>query len=270
MKNALLTLEDVAERAPSALTRTHDGKRSDRYTFVPTREIISRMADVGWGVSRAMAPRARKENSREFGKHMIAFRQINSPGIPDPRQRVLTHGTPDDLKFALIFPEILAINSSNGASRFVLRAGLFCRICANGAVISLSSFGEMSMRHSGFEAEDAYRISTEFTGRMDKIGDSIQRFQSINLTRERQLEYATEAARIRWDDNIPDANTLLLVRRPQDSGDDLWTVYNKVQEHVIRGGQKLGHRTSRELSNIDRNIDINSRLWDLTEAYALN
>ena len=268
--NSLLTLEQVQSKAPSALALTHDGKRSDRYTFVPTREIINRMAEVGWGVSRAMAPKARKENSRDFGKHMIAFRQINSPGIPDPRQRVLTHGRPDDLKQALIFPEILAINSSNGVSRFVLRAGLFCLICANGAVISISSFGEMSMRHSGFEAEDAYRISADFTNRMDKIGDSIQRFQSVNLTRGCQLEYATEAARIRWGDNIPDPNTLLMAQRQEDSGNDLWTVYNKVQEHTIRGGQKLGRRSSRELINIDRNVEVNSKLWDLTEAYSLN
>ena len=267
---ALLTLDQVRQSAPSALAPTHDGRRSDRYTFVPSSEIISRMAEVGWGVSRAKAPHARKANSAEFGKHMLAFRQINGIGIPDPRQRVITHGTVNDLSQALIFPEILVINSSNGASRFVVRAGLFCLICANGAVISLGDFGEMSMRHSGFEAEDAYRISQDFTHRMDKVGDRILEFQRVHLDRNRQMEYATEAARIRWEDNIPDPATLLNTRRDEDAGDNLWNVYNRVQENVIRGGQRLGKRTSRELTNIDKDLDINSKLWDLTVNYSRN
>jgi hypothetical protein len=269
MKNALLTLDQVKSRAPNAFATTHDGRRSDRYTFVPTEEIINRMDSLGWGVSKAVQPRGRTENTKDFGKHMIAFRDRNAVGIPDPRLRVINHGS-HQLDTAMIHPEILIINSSNGSSRLEVQAGLFALICANGLVISVGSFGTISLKHSGFDPDTAYGLVNDFAGRMDKVGDRIQTFQSVNLTRERQLEYATEAARIRWDDNIPDPSTLLMAQRGEDTGDDLWTVYNKVQEHVIGGGQKLGKRLARKLTNIDKSVDINSKLWDLTEAYSRN
>lgn len=269
MKNALLTLDEIRQSAPNAFARTHDGKRSDRYSFVPSEQIIQNMDAIGWGVSKAVQPRGRTESTRDFGKHMLSFRQRNSPGIPDPRQRVINHGR-FQLDTALIFPEILVINSSNGSSRLEVQAGLFALICANGLVISMASFGDVSLKHSGFDPETAYDLVGDFTNRMDKIGDRIQTFQSVNLTRERQMEYATEAARIRWADTIPDPATLLMSQRQEDTGDDLWTVYNKVQEHVVNGGQKLGKRVSRSLTNIDKSLDINSKLWDLTEAYSRN
>lgn len=261
---SLLTLDQVRQSAPNAFARTHDGKRSDRYSFVPTEKIIQNMDEIGWGVSKAVMPKARKENTKEFGKHMISFRNRNGVGIPDPRIR----GIGDHV--ATIHPELLVINSSNGSSRLEVQAGLFALICGNGLVISIGTFGSISLKHSGFDPETAYELVSDFTNRMNAIPEKIERFRSVELDRNRQMEYATEAARIRWGDNIPDANTLLIPKRSEDTGNDLWTVYNKVQEHVIQGGQKLGHRAARTLTNIDKSVDINSRLWDLTEAYSLN
>ena len=61
---ALLTLDQVKSSAPNAFATTHDGKRSGRYTFVPTEEIINRMDSLGWGVSKAVQPRGRTETPR--------------------------------------------------------------------------------------------------------------------------------------------------------------------------------------------------------------
>jgi len=61
---------------------------------------------------------------------------------------------------------------------------------------------------------------------------------------------------------------LLRIRRPGDTGDDLWSTLNKVQENLIRGG--LTRRTAtgrltrtRGITAIRRDVELNSRLWDL-------
>lgn len=257
METNFLDLEYVAKFAPSALADTHDGKRSDRYTFVPTRQIIANMESVGWGVSRALSPKARNLASRAHGKHVIAFRSKDGIGIDDPRG----FG-------GKIYPEILILNSSNGTSRFEVHAGLFAFICGNGLVVSAGTFGDLSMIHAGFNPEDAYTLVSQFMGNMDKVVEHIERFQRVILTPTQQNNYALEASRIRWGDSGIVPTVLLNTQREEDKGDNLWTVYNKVQEHVMGGGFKLGKRKARPLTNIDRNLEINAALWELTERYA--
>ena len=253
----IVDIEYIAKFAPSALSESHDGKRSDRYTFVPTRQIIAKMEDIGWGVSRALAPKARVASSKMHGKHVIAFRAKDGIGIDDPRG----FG-------GKIYPEILILNSSNGTSRFEVHAGLWAGICANGLVVQMGTFGDLSMIHAGFEAEDAYTLVQQFQGNMDKIIARIEDFQRVILSQYEQNLYAAKAAIIRWGDSAVIPANLLTAQRNEDCGDNLWTVYNKVQEHVMGGGFKLGKRKARPLTNIDRNLEINSKLWELTENFS--
>ena len=66
----------------------------------------------------------------------------------------------------------------------------------------------------------------------------------------------------------------MTVRRPEDLGDDLYTITNRVQEHLCRGGANRrgadGRLTRmRRITSIKREIELNSQLWDLaTEVIA--
>lgn len=77
----------------------------------------------------------------------------------------------------------------------------------------------------------------------------------------------------RWPVKLQfDAGRLLQARRTCDQGNDLWSVYNKVQENVIVGGIEgrtaHGRRTmSRRINSIDEDLRINLALWQ--EAMAL-
>ena len=60
-------------------------------------------------------------------------------------------------------------------------------------------------------------------------------------------------------------------------GDDLWRVFNRVQENAIRGGLTAWGRdaqnrprrvTSREVTGIDGDVRLNRALWTLTERMA--
>ena len=54
----------------------------------------------------------------------------------------------------------------------------------------------------------------------------------------------------------------------EDYADDLWTVFNVVQEKLIRGGIKLPtNRHSRPINNFVNDNTINTKLWELAEQY---
>ena len=65
-------------------------------------------------------------------------------------------------------------------------------------------------------------------------------------------------------------------RREVDKKTDLWTTLNVAQENLLRGGFLNGstNRRVRAISNIQKDVNLNSQLWDLastySEGYALN
>ena len=101
----------------------------------------------------------------------------------------------------------------------------------------------------------------------------VDEWQDIKLDRDQMRSFGREAAKLRFED--PDdltINTVLQARRTEDMGNDLWTVFNRTQENLIQGGFLVtgGRRRSRKITNIDKNIDINTRLWDVASSYSLN
>jgi hypothetical protein len=72
---------------------------------------------------------------------------------------------------------------------------------------------------------------------------------------------------------------LLVPRRAADTQNDLHTVFNRVQENVIRGGisytrQGLQrplptvHRSTRSVRSVDGDVRLNRALWTLAEEMA--
>jgi hypothetical protein len=257
------TRDDVAGIVPSAVSSTHDGLRSDRYRFVPTVDIIESMEANGWGVVAARAPKARKMRSKEFGIHQLEFQDRNTQtAIQDPRQA----GHP-------IFPRIHIINSHNGTSRFEVLAGLYAMVCANGLMVSAGSVGEFSVRHNAsFSAEEAHRIIGEFRQRMGTMAEAVEGWSRIRLEPEQRTQFATAAARIRWnnpEEPMPEPSSLLQAARIADMGADLWTTFNVVQENLIGGGFKRSRRVARKVTQLRESNRINSELWDLASQTAL-
>lgn len=63
---------------------------------------------------------------------------------------------------------------------------------------------------------------------------------------------------------------VLQPRRFEDKKDDLWTVYQRLQENLIKGGlsgrNAKGKRArTRSVNGIDGDIKLNKALWVLTE-----
>lgn len=262
MQTQFLTRDQVAATVPSALAETHDGMRSDRYSFVRTLDIVEAMEANGWGVVKATCPKARKERSRDFGIHRLEFQSKDQTfSLGDPRSNS-SNGR--------LFPRIHVLNSHNGTSRFTIHAGFYAIICSNGLVISYGSVGAINVRHNqGFSQFDAMQAISQFQADIPKLTDGIQNWNKLQLNEQQRTEFATKAARIRWnkpDDILPDVASILNPRRAEDTQSDLWTVFNRAQENIIQGGFSRNQRKARPVSQIREDLRINQELWALAEA----
>ena len=67
---------------------------------------------------------------------------------------------------------------------------------------------------------------------------------------------------------------LLKIHRAEDSDTSLWTIFNRVQEGIIRGGVKgrsieTGRNfTSKPINAIDANFSLNKELWSTVRMMA--
>jgi hypothetical protein len=81
------------------------------------------------------------------------------------------------------------------------------------------------------------------------------------MTVEQAREFAFNAARLKYNDNDMPTNiveNLLQVNRLEDEGNDLWSIFNRVQESLTE-----------DVNNFNVDITLNKQLFSLTEQYAL-
>jgi hypothetical protein len=60
---------------------------------------------------------------------------------------------------------------------------------------------------------------------------------------------------------------VLNATRVEDEGNDLWAVFNRVQEKVVNVMFKTGTRKARVIKNFQQDIKINEQLFELAESY---
>ena len=103
------------------------------------------------------------------------------------------------------------------------------------------------------------------------ISDKINQWKEIELTTDQLKEFTLEAAKLRFEDPAADIITNLnQVRRSADQGNDLWRAHNRVQENLIRGGfrNETTGRMVRPITNIQKDVNLNSDLWELSTQVA--
>jgi len=245
------------ENHPAVFAEQAASTVSDKYTFIPTTRILGVLEDEGWVPTSASQVNSHKEGNKQFAKHLIRLRRDEAIQ-PEVNKTI---------------PEIVLFNSHNGKSNYDLRMGLYRFVCSNGMVVSDQEFGSIKIRHMGYTDEQVVKASQEFIDNSTRIMNVVSEWQGINLDRDQMRSFGREAAKLRFED--PDdltINTVLQARRGEDMDSDLWTVFNRTQENLIQGGFLVtgGRRRSRKITNIDKNIDINTRLWDLASSYSNN
>ena len=176
-----------------------------------------------------------------------------------------------------VWPQILLTNSHDGKNAFQFQAGLFRMVCENGLVISTQDFEKVKMRHMGYTFEELQEQIRTMVERLPLTVESMNKMKQIRLNEEQMVEFATQALKTRFNEkqinriNI-DVNQLLEVDRDEDKGDDVWVVFNRIQEKLLNGdfnyitGNKV--RKARKIKNFQQDARVNAELFDLALEYA--
>ncbi|WP_279085119.1 DUF932 domain-containing protein, partial [Kluyvera ascorbata] len=134
------------------------------------------------------------------------------------------------------------------------------------------SFGEVRVPHKGDVVEKVIKGAYEVLGIFDRVEEKRDAMQSLMLPPPAQQALAKAALDYRFgEDHQPvTAAQVLTPRRYEDRNDDLWTVYQRVQENLMKGG--LSGRTAqgkrsrtRAVNGIDGDVKLNRALWVMSE-----
>jgi len=262
LKNSeFLSKEQIKSKAPSIFTSTAAQGVSDKYTHIPTSNVIDDMDLLGWKVVDAKEVKARKGIG--FQKHLLVFRN----------EDVVINGADGDT----VYPQILLTNSHDGKNSFTFTAGLFRMICENGLVVSTEQFEDVKMRHMGYTFEELQEQIKGMVERLPLTVESMNKMKQIEMSQEAAIEFAQKAIATRFKENeieniSVDANQLLIPTRKEDEGNDLWSVFNVVQEKILEGdfnytfGVKV--RKARKIKNFNQDLKINKELFNLALEYA--
>ncbi len=248
--------EDLFKYCPSIFaTQAWDGC-SERYAFIPTSRIIHELRKEGFQPFSAIQANSRTEGKAEFTRHMLRFRHESEISSTEAK-------------------EIIYTNAHDKTSASLMVGGVLRFVCNNGCVAG-ENIQEIRIRHNGNVIdnviEGSYRILKDF----ELIDSSMDIMKSIKLETSEQRVFAEAALSLKYDepDKAPiHSHQLLDVKRRVDLKGDLWTIFNVVQENLIRGGlagRTANNRrtTTRAVNSISENIKLNRALWTLAESMA--
>ena len=251
--NPALSLEAVRSRAPAVFAASADERLSAKYTFVPSERVFTGLMSAGFLPVEARQASARR-GSALHARHVVRLR---------PRF--------DTVQLKDSIAEVVFLNSHDGTSAYQLRMGLFRVVCTNGLIVSRGAFPAYCVSHRGNIVDDVIAGALELAERFESLAAQVERMEQRRLFKDEQLGFAARALALRFPDPAQSGMEplqLLACRRTEDVGDDLWRVYNRCQEHLLRGGlsrrSACGRLTrTRRISSIRRDVQLNGQLWDL-------
>lgn len=262
--NQPLTNDQLQVIAPSAFAGQAHESRSNRYTFIPTIEVIEGLRQAGFAPVQAVQSLSRVPGKEYFTKHQIRFCSTDAQAMTQVGD---------------VNVEAILTNSHDGTSVYEMALGAFRLACTNGLVVATGSVESIKVRHTGNIIERVVESAHTIIKFAPKAVDAIRSWKSITLSRDEQLVLAEGALALRFEERAPvTAAKLLEVNRYTDQGADLWTVFNRVQENATRGGIRYNdtnpdtHITrrmrTREVRGIDQSTRLNRELWSLAEKMA--
>lgn len=255
-----LTEQEIFTKAPSVFARTAHHSRSERFAPIATIDAVRALNGEGWEVTSAGQSVTRVADRAPFTKHMLRFRK------PDARNLVVG----DNIL------ELVLVNANDGAAAYMLDAGIFRIACLNGMIVKSADYGGFKVRHTGRAVEKVIEGSYEVLANAERALAAPQDWSKVQLTERERFAFARGAAVERWGIN-PETNNLLAPvgpdqllqpRRAADTGRDLWSTFNVLQENLTQGGlhgrsASSRRMTTRQIRGIDQNVSLNKGLWEM-------
>jgi len=246
----------------------HDS-RSKKYNFINSQDIINQIVGNGFEHITTSFANTRKASKKGFQKHIMIFEHPKF--LVDEGNKL----------------QLLVTNAHDGSSSLKFNLGVFRTVCANGLVVG-DSFHEVRILHSGINRSIYTTVLDDILKQSGNYVEMIRKMRSIQLTSKQMVELKDVAAKLRFRDigKLKEVSSFQFLdfKRNEDSGTDLWTVFNVVQEKMIRGGIKYTYTkdeirdnkvisitknsTTRAIKNFKQVEQLNKQLWNIAEKLA--
>lgn len=250
-----LTDDQIHRVAPSIFADAPHESRSQRYAYIPTAAVLAELRKEGFQPFMVTQTRVRDEGKREHTKHMLRLRHASQINGAEAN-------------------EIVLLNSHDGTSSYQMLAGMFRFVCSNGLVCG-DTVTDVRVPHkgdvSGHVIEGAYEVLRGF----ERVKENRDAMRAITLHDSEAEVFARSALALKYDptDNKPAPITesqILMPRRFDDRRPDLWSVFNRTQENLTKGGlhgrSANGRRQqTRPVQGIDSDVRLNRALWMLPD-----
>ncbi|WP_133648523.1 DUF932 domain-containing protein [Paraburkholderia flava] len=248
-----LSNDQIRAVAPSIFADAPHESRSERYSYIPTATVLQELRGEGFEPFMVCQTRVRHEDRREYTKHMIRLRHASQINGREAN-------------------EIILLNSHDGTSSYQMLAGMFRFVCQNGLVCG-DTVADVRVPHKGDVAGHVIEGAYEVLHGFERAQASRDDMQAITLDTGESEVFARAALALKYDEAVPTPITesqVLMPRRHDDNRRDLWSVFNRTQENLIKGGLSAraanGRRqTTRPVQGIDNGIRLNRALWLLAD-----
>lgn len=253
----------------------HDSK-SDRFITLQPSHYANILAQYGYNLVRLNEGRARKEENKNHQTTVAVYQ----------KETALT-------EVGDVFPRIyLKIPHLYGAATGF--SGLYRLWCKNGAATKLNQTETFKVRHTGDAQSQFENLVAGLVAETDALSDLVKTMSAKDVTPTQVADFAREVASLRLGqgENIVkiEFSDLLKVRRQADTGSDAFTIYNIVQENVMRYGIRylsqsmdnqgrpvLRNMTARPVASIRgqdrdsvRSIDLNVEIMEAAKKILLS
>lgn len=249
-----LSDDQIRSVAPSIFAETAHESRSERYSYIPTAAVLAELRQEGFQPFMVCQTRVRHEDRREFTKHMVRLRHASQINGNEAN-------------------EVILLNSHDGTSSYQMIAGMFRFVCHNGLVCG-DTLADVRVHHKGNVAEQVIEGAYEILQGFDQVQEARDAMRLITLDEGEQEVLARSALALKYDapDKVRPVTEaqVLMPRRFDDRGSDLWSTFNRIQENLVKGGlhgcNAHGRRQrTRPVQGIDQNVRLNRALWMLAD-----
>lgn len=249
-----LSDDQIRAVVPSIYAEAPHESRSERYSYIPTATVLFELRKEGFEPFMVCQTRVRHEDRREYTKHMLRLRHASQIDGSEAN-------------------EIILLNSHDGTSSYQMLAGMFRFVCHNGLVCG-DTMTDVRVPHKGNVTEHVIEGAYEVLKGFERVEESRDSMRTITLDEDEATVFARSALSLKYDGaNKPVPITesqVLAPRRFDDRRFDLWSVFNRVQENLVKGGlsgrsARGRHQRTRAVEGIDQNVRLNRALWMLAD-----
>ncbi len=256
-----LTNEELKQIAPSLFTQQPHHEVSEKYHFIPTIDVIEELRSKSWFPVSVSQSGVRQVEKDGFQQHYVRFQSFQD--LINPSGNVV---------------ELLLFNSHDRSKSFTISAGIYRYVCSNGLVIADSVFDSYKIKHLGDRENDVANAVERITQVKPKLLEKVNRFENVILNQDEKQAFLQSAIPLRFPEHLEldNPSDLLEPLRREDMKDDLYTTLNVLQEQFLSKASKIkgynkdtGRKfTSKEITSISKDVEINKGLWNIAERIA--